>query len=239
MIEKRKADLATQDALHLNCLSIAFMEKGIAEKDMLTLQSTIQEMERMRIGHELHDGLAPLLVVAKTYLGFVGAKTDMERFAKQQVLDMILSAIDNVRTVSAQLVEYQKIETGLVRMLADFINRIRGLRTFKISFRHCNETRLSSLSPPVKMLLYRIVQEQLNNIIKHSKATRVTIKMHSCKGMVRLSVADDGIGFDPAGPVCGIGLQNIASRLKPLKGNIKIISSPGNGCLVNILLPLA
>lgn len=238
MAVERKTELSRHNLLHLSGCSISLREKGIAEKDLMTLQSAIQEMERVKIGHELHDGLAPLLVVAKTYLGFVGARTKAEIFAKQQVLEMILSAIDNVRSVSSELVAYQKIESGLVQLVSELVNRVKGIGAFKISFTHCPETRLSKLSAPLKMLLYRIVQEQMNNIIKHSKATKVTIKMFCCQGMIRLSIADNGVGFDPMRPVKGIGLENMATRLKPFKGDIKIISSPGNGCLVNIALPM-
>ena len=215
-----------------------FVPQVIPLKDFLTMLTFIEESERLKLGHELHDGLGPLLIVAKSYLELVPANTRKERFAKRQACAMILAAIENVRAVSMQLVVSQKIECSLVQLLSEFVTGVKGINAFEISFRHCAENKLSGMSPQMKIVFYRIVQEQLNNIIKHSKATRVAIRIYCYKGLAKLSVLDNGIGFDPTEPRKGIGLANMAMRLKQLNGEMKITSSPGNGCLLNILLPL-
>jgi two-component system, NarL family, sensor histidine kinase UhpB len=216
-----------------------FVPKVIPLKEFLKMLTFIEESERVKLGHELHDGLAPLLVIAKIYLELVPANTRSEKFAKRQACAMIHAAIENIRAVSSQLVVSQKIECSLVHLLSEFVNRVKGIKAFKVSFRHCAENKLSSMSPEMKIVFFRIVQEQLNNIIKHSKASRVAIRIYCCKGMAKLSILDNGVGFDSTKPAGGIGLANMAMRLKQLNGEMKITSSPGSGCILNILLPLS
>ncbi len=216
-----------------------FVQKGVPKKEFFQMLTLIQESERVKLGHELHDGVAPLLVVAKTYLEFLTAKTAREKFAIKQVRALIISAIENVRDVSSNLVVSQKAECSLVQILSEFVNKIKGIKAFKISFKHCAEDKLSTMSPQMKIVFFRIVQEQLNNIIKHSKATKVMIKIYCGKGMAKLSILDNGIGFDSSKPVAGIGLANMETRLKQLNGKMTITSSPGNGCILNILLPVS
>lgn len=216
-----------------------FIERGIQQKELAEMFSRIQEVERIKIGHELHDGLSPLLAVAMLYMDAIPGKTGQEKFAKEQVRKTLLSAVDTIRSVSSQLVVSQNIETNLVQLLADFVERVQDVSNFKISFSHCDQNKFAGICSQMKISLYRIVQEQLNNIIKHSKATHVKIKISSCKGVITLSILDNGIGFNKSKPAKGIGLANIAMRLKQFNGDMKIISSPGNGCLLEIRLPKA
>lgn len=215
-----------------------FLESGISQKEIAAFLTQIQEGERIKIGHELHDGVGPLLAVAMLYMDAIAGKTDKDKIAKEQVRMTILSAIENIRSVSSQLVVSQNIETSLVQLLADFVKRIQDIRSFKIVFSHCDENKLAGMDSQMKIAFYRIVQEQLNNIIKHSKATRVKIKISSCKGVISLSILDDGVGFNTRKPVKGIGLANMAMRLKQFNGEMKIISSPGKGCILEIRLPM-
>ena len=83
------------------------------------------------------------------------------------------------------------------------------------------------------------MEEQLNNIIKHSKAKNVEIKLIRKKDAISLSVKDDGVGFDTTKSTCGIGLKNIESRTKQFNGSMKIKSEAGKGCQLNILIPLS
>jgi two-component system sensor histidine kinase UhpB len=216
-----------------------FIRKGISKKEFFQLLDLIQESERVKLGHELHDGLAPLLVVAKTYLEFVTAKTAGERSAKKQVRAMIISAIENIRAISLQLVVSQNIECSLLQVLSEFLSRIKGIKAFKVSFKHCAENKLSGMTPQMKLVFFRIVQEQLNNIIKHSKATRVAIRIYCRNGIANLSVSDNGVGFDRAKPARGIGLSNMAMRIKQFDGEMTITSSPGNGCELKVMLPVS
>jgi signal transduction histidine kinase len=88
-----------------------------------------------------------------------------------------------------------------------------------------------------KINLYRILQEQLNNIEKYSKATEVKISLKKEGDIIRFIIADNGIGFDPAKRTTGIGLENIRRRSKLLFGELEIRSAEGEGCEINIEIP--
>ncbi len=89
-----------------------------------------------------------------------------------------------------------------------------------------------------ELMLYRIVQEQITNIRKHAKAQLAIIVLKENSGKIYLSITDDGIGYDPEKKANGIGLKNILSRVKFYSGNMNIISAPGEGCKLNITVPV-
>jgi two-component system sensor histidine kinase UhpB len=94
------------------------------------------------------------------------------------------------------------------------------------------------LSNEQELMLLRIVQEQTNNIIKYAKAQNVQLLIKEINGKVYLVINDDGIGFDTLIKSTGLGLSNIYSRAHALKGKIKIISAPGEGCSLDLVFPL-
>lgn len=214
-------------------------DRGVPKIELYKMISLIQEDERVKIGHELHDGVNPLLALAKLYLEFVTAKTEKEKFAKEQICEVILSAIENIRSISSQLVISQRINYSLVKLIRELIEKINGIELFKINFKHSSEREVSKLSSQERLVLYRIVQEQLNNIIRHSKARCVEIRLICKQRIANLLIEDDGVGFDNTKATDGTGLMNIAARISQFNGRMEIISSPGKGCLLNISLPVS
>jgi two-component system sensor histidine kinase UhpB len=89
----------------------------------------------------------------------------------------------------------------------------------------------------IDLMFYRVVQEQLNNINKYAQATEVFITLKAIDGNLLLSISDNGVGFDISQKSKGIGLKNIESRVKFYSGNINIISAPGQGCTIKVLVP--
>jgi len=212
-------------------------DANFPEKEFLEMVNKIREDERVKIGHELHDGVNPLLALAKFYLLRIPANTEKEKFDREQLTSIILSAITNIRSISSRLVVSQKTDYSLARMVSDLVEKTNAINLFKISFSHCKEQQLSKLSSQKKLVLYRIIQEQLNNIIKHSKADSVEIELCCKKASANLSVKDNGIGFDIINATRGIGLTNIATRVKQVNGVVKIKSTPGNGCALQVSIP--
>jgi two-component system sensor histidine kinase UhpB len=92
------------------------------------------------------------------------------------------------------------------------------------------------LLPEQKITIYRIIQEQLNNILKHAEASGVTIELSREEEQIRLLVADDGKGFDPRTRRNGVGISNIISRAELYNGRVEIVSSPGKGCRLEVIL---
>ena len=90
----------------------------------------------------------------------------------------------------------------------------------------------------MQLMVFRIVQEQLSNVFKHSKATEAEIKLAVAKNELVVSITDNGMGFEPKRRMKGIGLMNITSRAEVHNGRVEISSSPGNGCTLKITIPL-
>ncbi len=225
------------NTFHVPYYSNELKEKGISKKDFFKMLILIQEEERTRIGHELHDAVNPLLALAKLYLEMVSANTEKEKFAKKQVCLVILSAIENIRSISSQLVISQKTTSSLVQLINELVKKLNAIGLFKITFHFNKENQFSALCPQKKLVIYRIVQEQLNNVIKHSKAKMVEVKLNHKKDTVFLSVEDDGVGFDKSKSVNGIGLMNITTRIKQIEGSMEIESTPGKGCSLKVSIP--
>ena len=218
-------------------LSDVITKNGIEQKELLRIISHIQEDEKTKIGHELHDSVNPLLAVALLYLQSIKAKTKEEKFIKEQIELSINAAIENVRSISSQLAVSKKTHFSLVQQITDIINNINAARHLQISFEHSPESRIARLPHLKKIALLRIAQEQINNIMKHSGAKHAEVKLFYRNKMVHLSIADDGIGFDASKSTKGIGLLNIATRIKQFNGETKLETALGKGCKLDIMLP--
>jgi two-component system sensor histidine kinase UhpB len=94
----------------------------------------------------------------------------------------------------------------------------------------------NALLPEQKINVYRIIQEQLNNILKHAQASSVSIELNKQLEQIRLRVEDDGRGFDPRMRRDGVGISNIMSRAELYNGKVEIDSSPGKGCRLEVIL---
>ena len=94
----------------------------------------------------------------------------------------------------------------------------------------------NALLPEQKINVYRIIQEQLNNILKHAQASSVSIELNKQREQIRLCVEDDGKGFDPRMRRNGVGISNIMSRAELYNGKVEIDSSPGKGCKLEVIL---
>lgn len=211
--------------------------KGVTEEEFLELQNRIQEEEKTKFGHELHDGVNSLLAIAKIYLEHIHLTKGKEKFAKEQAYLILVSAIENIRNLSAGLVVSQKIDSPLLHLITDLITRIRKLKLFKISFKHSGEPAFSKIGPRQKLMIFRILQEQMNNIIKHSKATHVCVQLICGDDNAILEVSDDGIGFDTEKINMGTGMSNIFARINQFHGAMEIKSSPGKGCSLKVTFP--
>jgi signal transduction histidine kinase len=114
------------------------------------------------------------------------------------------------------------------------LKRIRDLKRIRIIFSANDEERIDQLDNHYKLMFYRIIQEQLTNVLKYSKATVVRIKMHACENALTLKIADNGVGFDTAKVEGGIGFSSLRRRVNQLGGAFQIESSVGNGCSIYV-----
>ena len=202
-----------------------------------------QEAERTRIAAELHDGLGQNLLLIKNRAQLALGKERQPADLREQmegISDLTSQAIAEVRQISRDLHPPQLDHLGLTRALEAMIDNTA--QASDIAFGHKLDFVDDIFPKDAAMNLYRIVQESLNNILKHSRAKKARIKLERDVHEVQLSISDDGCGLEPDesgdGPK-GLGLKSIAERVKMMGGKFKIDSQPGKGTRVEVTVPFS
>lgn len=199
-----------------------------------------QEKERTRIGEELHDNINQLLTSARLYLEHLeDIPADKRGEFMTRSKKLLELSIEEIRKLSSQLVSPGLRTNNLQQSICLLMEEILAPASieFKLAVRNIDE---SALGEDLKLNVYRIIQEQLKNIVKYASATNVWIKLEKLNGVLHLVISDNGIGFDPHSRRSGgIGLTNIASRAETFNGAVDIISAPGHGCTLKVSLELA
>ena len=209
------------------------MQKSLITKT--TLQ--VQEKEREEIGKELHDNINQILASARLYMELAGkAGNDFRDEAISKGLETVNTAITEIRQLSKQLVSPQ-LQTSLTTVLADLTSEIQAITPININLQ-TDQFNEQKINDEFKLNIYRIVQEQVNNIIKHAAASQIDIVLETVNDEMHLMILDDGIGFDKTAKPKGIGLRNIDSRVNYYNGIVNLCSSPGKGTKLDILIPL-
>jgi two-component system sensor histidine kinase UhpB len=195
-----------------------------------------QERERLEIGRELHDNINQILAVTKAYIEASMQEEDMRDELLGRSIKNLQLAINEIRKISKSLVPPVMDKNGLIDSVQDLIENIRLVNPFAINFNYERE-QLRNISPQQQLALYRIVQEQFNNIIKHAQAHNVKIELIEKNDFIDLNIQDDGKGFDPRERRKGVGLSNILSRIELFDGKLEVISSKGHGCTIKVHVP--
>ena len=201
-----------------------------------------QEYERKRVAAELHDSLGQDLLVIKNRTSF-GLRNEKKRGKTvdqlQQICSIADEAITNIRQISYNLHPYQLEKIGLTDSLKSMINKIN--EASNITFEYEIDD-IDGLFPKEQEInCYRVLQELLNNILKHSKAKKAWIKISRSKKLIGINVRDNGIGFDykkvkSAGQ--GFGLSGVKERVEISKGKLEIKSVINNGASFIIEIPV-
>lgn len=208
------------------------------ETQKLITQVTIQtqEQERREIGRELHDNINQILATAKLCVDMALNEEDHRRELLSKSYENISKAINEIRILSKTLVPPSLGDIGLKEALLELIENLTVSPEIKIRIK-ANDQHIEDVSNNKKLIMYRIVQEQLNNILKHSGATEALIELKTIRNWLHLIIKDNGIGFDTRKKTRGIGLNNIISRVEMQNGKMEIISAPGKGCVLKIEIP--
>lgn len=208
------------------------LEKELEQKNQQMIEAVLnaQEHERKIIGEELHDNINQILTAIKINLGFVLGHDELRKDLVSRSLDNANLAIEEVRKLSRALILPSNLrELGLISSLQILIRDIQSVTSLNIVV-HAEDLNEKFLGEEQKTALYRIVQEQMSNILKHAKARNVSIHLCNDEQRAELSISDDGKGFDPQTKRKGVGLYNISNRVKLFNGSLIIDSSPGKGC---------
>lgn len=230
---------AAQDVTEKLRLESALRESQLQRQRIIT-EATIkgQENEREQLGIELHDNINQILATSRLYLDHALSVHPIKEEVIHKSKEFISLAIEEIRKLSKALLPPTMEDLGLIPALIELTDTISVAGNFKIE-RCWDDFPEEILQKDQKLTIYRILQEQLNNIIKHANAKNVAIGLRilgECEN-VELVIRDDGKGFNPAKKRNGVGLRNITSRVELFGGTVVIQSEPGQGCELKVRFP--
>ncbi|GAB2962293.1 hypothetical protein GCM10027048_33450 [Hymenobacter coalescens] len=205
-----------------------------------------EEKERRRIGSDLHDGIGQLLSAAKLNLHALHQQLRRELNGQlnghQPLLDNAVEIVNEsfreVRSISHNLTPSALTRRGLPQAVRDFSTRLPAAGPLRVTVdAHGLPERLDTT---VESVLFRVIQELLQNIVRHAHATEVTVQLVQNEEWLTVVVEDNGIGFDPRalGPEAGIGLLNVHTRMAYLGGQAYFDAAPGRGTTVTLEVPV-
>ena len=233
---KRTSDQLRVQEKELDKQRITQLEK---EKKILSMNAMIegQEAERTRIAKDLHDGLGGLLSTVKAHFGNI--QSEIKQLAGLKVYDraqeMMDEACDEVRRISHNLMPGALRLEGLKSAVEQLGEEMSAAHSFEVKVEAVNfDTRLDESN---EVFVYRIIQEAMNNIIKHADAKKVLIQMSESADQYHFIIEDDGKGFDPLQIESGLGLKSIQSRVDFLQGNLDVDTRIGVGTTLSFYLP--
>jgi signal transduction histidine kinase len=234
------ADEALLRTYAASAASAVAISHGV-QADRLRAAIAAAEAERRRWARELHDETLQALGALRVMLATALRQDDPEwtRATVAAAVADIEGEIDNLRAIITELRPMLLDDLGLVPAIEALAERRRvaGLAI---------DTRLDlsdldghPLSPEFETAVYRLIQEALTNVAKHARADAVEVRVGVDEGVLTVTVADDGAGFDPAEKVPGFGLAGIRERVYLLRGSVELRSAPGAGTTLTATLPLA
>jgi two-component system sensor histidine kinase UhpB len=198
----------------------------------ITLQA--QEKEKKELGRELHDNICQILATVKLYLGIAKAGKTADEDLLIKSYDYVDLAIEELRKLSHSLVAPSLNGRSLKKILKEMVDDINSYHDIRIQLFIDEKLNEIDIDNNKELMIYRIAQEQLSNIIKYANANEASIKLQIEKDSLLLTIADNGAGFDASATFDGIGLKNIKSRVEHYSGKMNIISAPGKGCTLKI-----
>jgi len=200
-----------------------------------------EESERQRIARDLHDSVSQTMSAAKINLSIIGSEISFtnedQRKRFERAVDMVDDGFKEVRTISHNMMPWALHKAGLAKVISQFISNVEN---GTISYNFFSKGFDEPFNNQLELILYRVLQESVNNVIKHAAASRVDIALIKDENTVSLTIEDNGKGFDVNHPdfKAGMGLGNLRSRINFLNGKVEVDSQPGRGVLVSVYIPL-
>ena len=205
----------------------------------LQIEDQAMLQERNRIAREIHDAvghnLTALRIQLENALLFCQSdpqKTETYLQTSQQLAASALTEIrHSVSTLRSDPLQGKSLLIALQTLCRKFQRQISGKFVYELQI-------VTSVKSDVGVTVYRLVQEALTNVVKHSQATQITLRIESDFGALWLMIEDDGIGFDPTQKATGFGLTSMRERTLTMGGRLYILTAPDQGCQLSVKLPL-
>lgn len=192
-----------------------------------------QENERTEIGKELHDNVNQILAAACLYIDTARKREEDRDSLLETSAAFTQSAIEEIRKLAKTLITPLIRDAGLEESVRGLIDDIMDVHQIEIEF-ITESFSEDLLNEKFKLNIFRIMQEQINNTLRHAKASLIKINFSQHGDQLFISITDNGVGFDTSKRKKGVGISNIISRAELYKGDITINSAPGKGCSMEI-----
>ena len=212
------------------------------EKALLATQLEIQEETFLKISREIHDNISLGLTLAKLQLNTFLDKQDNTEINLYSTIDLISKSLVEMNDLSKSLDGEQMLMFGLNEAIESEVGVIASTGIYSIEYELTGE--IVFLNPDIELILLRIIQESLNNILKHARARTIVVELIFEEELLRMKISDDGRGFDLEATKArrGIrrmaGLKNLEDRVKSIAGELDMFSMHGIGTTINIKLPI-
>lgn len=206
---------------------------------LLQTRLEIQEQILRHVSQEIHDNLSHTASIIKINLNTIRADDSAGLMNKIEFTkELVRQLLTDLKSMSVSLSSDHVEQSGLAAALGHEAERIKKSGPFQVIF--INEGNMPFLSPDKVIILYRMAQEVLNNMLKHSQAQHAQILLRTTEKFITLALSDDGVGFDinDKQRKGGAGLINLTYRAGMINARLTMQSSPGNGSVVSIELPL-
>lgn len=211
--------------------------KSEHENELLKTQIKVQEQTFQHVANEIHDNIGQKLSFAKLQLNMM---QDLYNKHQQEIIleiaDVITESLSDLRNLSRSLSLDFISNNGFVKAVENEIEKLNKSRLFKFKLIVQGDSQFLELD--TELILFRIIQESLNNIVKHANAKQICIKLHYSHNLLLINIEDDGIGFDTEKKYQGSGLNNIFKRAQSIGGSASFTSSIQNGTIVQINIPI-
>lgn len=210
--------------------------ESVFEKSLLQSKIEIQENAFNEISRELHDNVGQQLTLAKLHLNTLQNDYPREDAEKiDTVKNLVTETIYQIRNISKTLLGEKISDIGIRDAIAVEVERINKLHLCNISFEE--DADFPKLNPQSEIILFRLIQEALNNVMKHAYATNILISLRHDDAKAVVSIADDGRGFDTHTAPNGVGLINMKSRAAIIGSELYIYSEVGKGTNIEVAIP--
>jgi two-component system, NarL family, sensor kinase len=210
------------------------------KNEILQSELEMQEQTFETISMEIHDNVSQLLSVSKLNLGMIEDASPEVLEKIRYSGDLIAHAMNDLKDLSRKLDSDLIRQEGLILAIREYISHLRKSVKAAISFN--SEGYPIAIPVEKELILFRILQEAINNILKHAEAALIVIDLSFSYQMFQLDITDNGMGFlineTSSGPGEGSGIKNMQKRASMIAGRLTIHSSPGRGTRVSISLPL-
>jgi PAS domain S-box-containing protein len=228
--------MAVSDITEKKLLETKLRDQEVQQqKKIIRAVLKAQEVERNRIGQELHDNVNQVLSSIRLFLGMIDDGSVQKKELLHKTKEYIDLAINEIRILSSKQVTPQK-KFHLKELIEDLTvvlnENMKGKTTFI-----CNVAEHLSIDEDLKLNIYRIVQEQTNNIVKYADASKAIISISEQNHFLHILIIDNGKGFDLNVKPKGIGLSNIINRIESYNGTVKIETHSGMGCKLEMTVP--